>query len=224
MKHIALGQKQKLISRRTKPEMASNTLLCLILVSLTSVASIAPLPPKHFRLFSRQRSRSADQAPCGGDVTVNGTGFIKSPRFPLNYPVDILCEWKLCVKQGSRITLKFTDFEMEPTQGCSFDALEVFSGDSTDVNNRLAKLCGNELPDPIVSTSHELLIRFRSDFRLQNEASSYNMKTQVAVKRLSETLVLIRHQITQTTILCLKIACMIFVSPTAVLSLSLSHI
>lgn len=95
---------------------------------------------------------------------MNGTGFIKSPRFPLNYPVDILCEWKLCVKQGSRITLKFTDFEVEPTQGCSFDALEVFSGDSTDVNNRLAK---------------------------------------VAVKRLSETLVLLRHQITQTTILCL---------------------
>ena len=57
---------------------------------------------------------------------------------------------------------------MEPTQGCSFDALEVFSGDSTDVNNRLAKLCGNELPDPIVSTSHELLIRFRSDFSVTN--------------------------------------------------------
>ncbi|XP_074621556.1 uncharacterized protein LOC141880074 [Acropora palmata] len=167
MKHIALGQKQKLIPRRTKPEMASNTLLCLILVSLTSVAYIARasvLPLKHIGLFSRQRSRSVDQAPCGGDVTVNGTGFIKSPRFPLNYPVDILCEWKLCVKQGSRITLKFTDFEVEPTQGCSFDALEVFSGDSTDVNNRLVKLCGNELPDPIVSTSHELLIRFRSDF------------------------------------------------------------
>ncbi|KAK2563539.1 Matrilin-2 [Acropora cervicornis] len=115
MKHIALGQKQKLIPRRTKPEMASNTLLCLILVSLTSVAYIARasvLPLKHIGLFSRQRSRSVDQAPCGGDVTVNGTGFIKSPRFPLNYPVDILCEWKLCVKQGSRITLKFTDFEI----------------------------------------------------------------------------------------------------------------
>lgn len=46
---------------------------------------------------------------------------------------------------------------------------------------------------------------------------------QVAVKRLSETLVLLRHQIIQTTILCLWIACMLFASPTAVLSHSLSH-
>ena len=52
---------------------------------------------------------------------------------------------------------------MESDNGCFFDALEVFDGNSTDANNRLAKLCGNQLPNPIVSTSHELLIRFRSD-------------------------------------------------------------
>ena len=46
---------------------------------------------------------------------------------------------------------------------------------------------------------------------------------QVAVKRLSEMLVLLRHQIIQTTILCLWIARMLFASPTAVLSHSLSH-
>ena len=46
---------------------------------------------------------------------------------------------------------------------------------------------------------------------------------QVAVKRLSETLVLLRHQIIQTTILCLWIACMLFASPTAVLSHLPSH-
>ena len=47
---------------------------------------------------------------------MNGTGVIKSPRFPSNYPVDILCEWKLCVKQGSRITLRFTDFEVRTNE------------------------------------------------------------------------------------------------------------
>ena len=52
---------------------------------------------------------------------------------------------------------------MESDNDCGFDALEVFDGNSTDANNRLAKLCGNQLPNPIVSTSHELLIRFRSD-------------------------------------------------------------
>ena len=52
---------------------------------------------------------------------------------------------------------------MESNDGCFYDALEVFDGNSTDANNRLANLCGYQLPNPIVSTSHELLIRFRSD-------------------------------------------------------------
>ena len=43
---------------------------------------------------------------------MNGTGVIKSPRFPSNYPNNILCEWKLSAKRGSRITLRFTDFEV----------------------------------------------------------------------------------------------------------------
>ena len=52
---------------------------------------------------------------CGGDIHVNGTGEIKSPRYPLHYPIDIVCEWKMCVKEGSRITLTFTDFEVHMT-------------------------------------------------------------------------------------------------------------
>lgn len=49
---------------------------------------------------------------CGGDLTANSTGEITSPRFPLNYPDEANCEWKICVSQGSRIKLTFSDFEV----------------------------------------------------------------------------------------------------------------
>ena len=47
---------------------------------------------------------------CGGDLT--GNGEIKSPRFPLNYPDEVNCEWKIGVEEGLRIKLTFSDFEV----------------------------------------------------------------------------------------------------------------
>ena len=49
---------------------------------------------------------------CGGDITVNGTGEITSPHFPLRYPDEVNCEWKICVDDGSRIKLTFFEFEV----------------------------------------------------------------------------------------------------------------
>ena len=51
---------------------------------------------------------------CGGNLTIRAgsTGEIKSPRFPLNYPNDVECEWKIHVEEGSVIKLTFTDFEV----------------------------------------------------------------------------------------------------------------
>ena len=40
------------------------------------------------------------------------TGVVKSPRFPLNYPDDVDCEWKIRVEEGSRIKLTFIRFEV----------------------------------------------------------------------------------------------------------------
>ena len=51
-------------------------------------------------------------AACSGSVIVKGTGVIKSPQFPSNYPPTLVCEWKLFARQGSRIILTFTDFEV----------------------------------------------------------------------------------------------------------------
>lgn len=98
---------------------------------------------------------------CGGNVTINNTGEITSPGFPLNYPNKANCEWKIYVDEGSRIKLTFMDFKVE---SCPYDYLEVFNGDTKDIKKRVAKLCGSDLPDPIESSGNTLILKFSSDY------------------------------------------------------------
>ncbi|KAJ7371369.1 hypothetical protein OS493_025831 [Desmophyllum pertusum] len=100
---------------------------------------------------------------CGGDLTAD-SGVIKSPRYPVSYPDEVNCEWKIVVDNGSRITLTFVDFEVEPSHNCEYDSLEVYNGQTQESANQVAKLCGNQLPDPIVSRGPQLFLRFHSDF------------------------------------------------------------
>ena len=44
-----------------------------------------------------------------------------------------------------------------------FDWLEVHDGGYEDAPIINGKLCGKDVPEPITSTGHELLLRFRSD-------------------------------------------------------------
>ena len=53
---------------------------------------------------------------------------------------------------------------MEASHNCEYDSLEVYNGATKELRNRVAKLCGSELPDPILSTGNEMILRFHSDF------------------------------------------------------------
>lgn len=53
---------------------------------------------------------------------------------------------------------------METSHNCEYDSLEVYNGASKEPRNRVAKLCGSQLPDPITSTGNEMILRFHSDF------------------------------------------------------------
>ena len=54
---------------------------------------------------------SSVSAQCGGDLTAY-SGVIQSPGFPLRYPSEANCEWKIIADDGSRITLTFVDFKV----------------------------------------------------------------------------------------------------------------
>ncbi|KAJ7371964.1 hypothetical protein OS493_021390 [Desmophyllum pertusum] len=103
---------------------------------------------------------------CGEDLT-SDSGLIKSPRFLVSYPGEVNCEWKIVVDDGSRITLTFVDFEVKPSHNCEDDSLEVYNGQTQESANQVAKLCGNQLPDPIVSRGPQLFLRFHSVFILE---------------------------------------------------------
>lgn len=53
---------------------------------------------------------------------------------------------------------------METSHNCEYDSLEVYNGATKEPRNRVAKLCGSQLPDPITSTGNEMILRFHSDF------------------------------------------------------------
>ena len=65
-----------------------------------------------------------------------------------------------------RIQLKFTHFEMEHNQECSYDHVELYDGNSAD-SSILGRYCGTKVPDPILASSNRLFMRFYSDTTVQ---------------------------------------------------------
>ena len=61
---------------------------------------------------------------CGGELRgVNGT--FTSPGYPNSYSHSRTCEWLITVNTNYSVQLTITDFDMENSQDCSYDALEV---------------------------------------------------------------------------------------------------
>ena len=44
--------------------------------------------------------------PCGGKLN-RETGMIRSPRYPKNYPNNCDCKWRISVRKGYIVKLKF---------------------------------------------------------------------------------------------------------------------
>ena len=65
------------------------------------------------------------QANCGGRLNLTD-GIIISPNYPNNYDHRGDCVWVITVpNSNAKISLNFTDFDMESSSTCSFDYLEV---------------------------------------------------------------------------------------------------
>ncbi|KAG2463167.1 NB5R2 reductase, partial [Polypterus senegalus] len=57
--------------------------------------------------------------------------------------------------------LSFEDFELEPSDDCTYDSLKVY-GDAVE-SQELAALCGLEIPPPVVSVQNLMVLYFKSD-------------------------------------------------------------
>lgn len=108
-------------------------------------------------LFSAHYSplRSA----CGGVLT-SEEGSIASPNYPQSYPESASCEWTLSTSPGNRVYVTFEQFDMEYSENCNEDYLEI--RENNGIGALLGVYCGTELPTN-TTTGSKLYIKFYSN-------------------------------------------------------------
>jgi tolkin protein len=62
----------------------------------------------------------------------------------------------------------FNQFELESHQECTYDHIVLYDGDTQD-SQMLGKFCGSKIPYPIIATSNQLLMIFKSDASVQRK-------------------------------------------------------
>uniref|UniRef100_A0A8C6W9S3 Cubilin n=1 Tax=Nannospalax galili TaxID=1026970 RepID=A0A8C6W9S3_NANGA len=104
---------------------------------------------------------SATTSACGGTFhMVDGT--FNSPGYPDYYPAYVECVWDIVSSPGNQLQLSFISFQLENSQNCNRDFVEIREGNAT--GHLLGRYCGNSLPHNYSSImGHSLWIRFVSD-------------------------------------------------------------
>jgi hypothetical protein len=90
-------------------------------------------------------------------------GTITSPKYPLNYPHNIQCTWKIAVSSGKTIRLNIDYMSMESSLRCSKDYLQVRNG-YFSTSSLKGDYCGSTRKT-IYSTGRYMWIRFRTDYQ-----------------------------------------------------------
>ncbi|XP_063049325.1 neuropilin-1a-like, partial [Engraulis encrasicolus] len=105
-----------------------------------------------------------DQSECGEKILISHPGYLTSPNYPANYPLSQQCHWLLQAPSADqRLLINFNPhFDLEDRE-CKYDYIEIYDGDS-DKAPRLLKHCGKIAPPPLHSTTHQVFIRFFSDY------------------------------------------------------------
>ncbi|XP_029142773.1 ovochymase-2-like, partial [Protobothrops mucrosquamatus] len=114
------------------------------------------------------------------DGALSGSeGKLIFPEFPKHFYQDNqLCVWTLSVPEGRHIVLNFSHFDVEPDAFCDYDSLSVISMD----DRLIGKLCGMDLPLPILIGSNSVRLKFVSDNK--EEGTGFTM-TYLAIKPAS---------------------------------------
>ncbi|XP_064287588.1 deleted in malignant brain tumors 1 protein-like [Passer domesticus] len=98
---------------------------------------------------------------CGGLLS-SSSGTLQSPFYPRNYPNNANCVWEIQVKSNFRVTLVFTDIQMEGGR-CLSDYVEIYDG-PLHTSPLLGKICSGYYPT-YTSSSNLLSVRFHSNSR-----------------------------------------------------------
>jgi len=91
-------------------------------------------------------------------------GTIMTPNYPEDYPKNIDKEYALIGEEGSKISLTFTDFDLEFKDDCNYDWVMV---KDRVFNVLMNKTCGDSNPGTKVFQTNHVLVVFHSDYSQQ---------------------------------------------------------
>lgn len=98
---------------------------------------------------------------CGGLLNAK-SGIIQSPNYPLEYLPLSSCQWLVQAEKNHKILLTFNKFDLEISERCSNDYLEIRDGPD-ETSKLIGKFCGAIKPKNLQSSSNSLYIKFVSD-------------------------------------------------------------
>ncbi|BHF77144.1 Bone morphoproteintic protein 1 [Sparganum proliferum] len=84
---------------------------------------------------------------CGGYLKAR-EGTFTSPGYPVEYPPNSKCTWRIEIPVGFSVSLSFDSFKVEEKFDCAYDHLEIYDGPS-EHSPSLRRLCGTEIPAPL---------------------------------------------------------------------------
>ncbi|XP_035689932.1 CUB domain-containing protein 2-like isoform X2 [Branchiostoma floridae] len=104
---------------------------------------------------------AADTPVCGGILSAPHGGTVATPNYSGNYPNYATCHWTITVPEGSIVLLTFDSFETDSDS----DFLYIYDGGRYS-RLRPWSFSGEKkfIPDPIISTSNQMLLLFTSDY------------------------------------------------------------
>ncbi|KAI1885790.1 hypothetical protein AGOR_G00207420 [Albula goreensis] len=105
------------------------------------------------------------------------SGWVQSPGYPRGYPNEANATWKRCAPDGHTLSLTLTHLDLEDSEDCNSDILEISSDEGT-----LVSLCGQKSYKELQSSVNPLLqssvsgclmLSFTSDFSNLKRHSGY---------------------------------------------------
>ncbi|KAF7223607.1 tolloid-like protein 2 [Nothobranchius furzeri] len=109
----------------------------------------------------------ASEITGAGGFLQGDQGDLMTPGFPdQNYPNGALYQWRIMVPEGERVRLTFTAFDLVP-EVCG-DFVQVYDGDKPG-SSLTGTFCGGKMPKPVESFGNTMVVRFKSDNRLNSK-------------------------------------------------------
>ncbi|TRY88335.1 hypothetical protein DNTS_018821 [Danionella cerebrum] len=107
-----------------------------------------------------------------GGIVEGDRGELLTPGFPLlDYDNNAFYQWIIRVKDGEKIRLTFSAFDLVPDKCADF--VDIYDGVSEgaahlgECQNKysicIGRFCGNKVPAPVESSGNRMVLRFKSD-------------------------------------------------------------